>query len=129
VFFSFSPGKVRLSGLFICLKAPAACRYSLHLAAYDAIDLPWIIMAIMEWKPMNTVPLERDVEIAATDSTGMHAVACPCRLTERGWIAAESKRRLYWVRPTHWRDLSRNEPNENSPEAERGSASPVAPLF
>jgi hypothetical protein len=86
-------------------------------------------MAIMEWKPINTVPLERDVEIAATDSTGMHAVACPCRLTERGWIAAESKRRLYWVRPTHWRDLSRNEPNENLPEAERGSASPVAPLF
>ncbi len=86
-------------------------------------------MAIMEWKPIHTVPLDHDVEIAVTDSTGMHAVACLCRLTERGWIAAESKRRLYWVRPTHWRDLSRNEPNENSPEGERGSASPVAPLF
>ena len=74
----------------------------------------------MEWKPINTVPLERDVEIGATDSTGMSVS------TERGWIAAESKRRLYWVRPTHWRDLSRNELNENSPEAERGgSASPV----
>jgi hypothetical protein len=83
----------------------------------------------MEWKPINTVPLERDVEIGATDGAGMHTVACPCRLTERGWIAAESKRRLYWVRPTHWRDLSRNEPNENSPEAKRGSASLVAPLF
>ena len=86
-------------------------------------------MAIMEWKPINTVPLERDVEIGATDSTGMHAVACLCRLTERGWIAAESKRRLYWVRPTHWRDFSRNEPNERSPEPERGPAFPVAPLF
>ena len=86
-------------------------------------------MAIMEWKPMNTVPLERDVEIAATDSTGMHAVACLCRLTERGWIAAESKRRLYWVRPTHWRDLSRNEPNEKSPEPESDPAFSVAPLF
>jgi hypothetical protein len=61
----------------------------------------------MQWQPINTVPL--DVEIAVADSQGSCVVACPCRLTERGWIAAESKRRLYWVRPTHWRDLSAKE--------------------
>lgn len=79
-------------------------------------------MAAMEWKPIDTAPIDRDVEIAVSDSTGMHAVACPCRLTERGWIVAEDKRRLYWVRPTHWRDLSANEPTETSPEPERGMA-------
>lgn len=70
----------------------------------------------MEWEPISTAPLDRDVEIAVTDSTGIHAVACLCRLTDHGWIAANSKRRLYWVRPTHWRDLL---PNEKPPEPER----------
>jgi hypothetical protein len=55
--------------------------------------------AFMEWKPINTVPLDRDVEIAIIDSKGVHVVACPCRLTHHGWIAADSKRRLYRVRP------------------------------
>jgi hypothetical protein len=59
----------------------------------------------MQWQPINTVPHDRDVEIAVTDSQGCHVVTCQCRLTERGWIAAESKKRLYWIRPTHWRDL------------------------
>ena len=63
-------------------------------------------MNFMEWKPINTVPLDRDVEIAIIDSKDVHVVACPCRLTHHGWIVAESKKRLYWVRPTHWRDLS-----------------------
>jgi hypothetical protein len=44
----------------------------------------------MEWKPINTVPLARDVEIAIIDSTDVHVVACPCRLTHHGWIAAGS---------------------------------------
>jgi len=74
----------------------------------------------MEWEPIDTVPLGRDVEIAVADSAGVLPVACPC-LTERGWIAAESKRRLYWVRPTHWRDLS-----PKSDEPEHGVAFPVA---
>jgi hypothetical protein len=80
----------------------------------------------MEWKPINTVPLDRDVEIAIIDSKDVHVVACPCRLTHHGWIVAESKKRLYWVRPTHWRDLSLN---GNSPEPDRGPEFPVTPLF
>ena len=84
--------------------------------------LLWI-MRRMEWKPIDTVPRDRDVEVAVTDSTGMHAVACPCRLSEHGWIAANSKRRLYWIRPTHWRDLS-----SDPPEPEHGEAL-LAALF
>jgi hypothetical protein len=82
------------------------------------LRLRWIIAA-MEWKPITTAPPDRDVEIAIIDGNDMHAVACPCRLTERGWVAARSKKRFYWVRPTHWRDLS---PNEKSPEPGRGAA-------
>ena len=58
--------------------------------------------------PINAVPFDRDVEIAVADSKGMHTIACPCCLTERGWIAAGSNRRLCWVRPTHWRELERS---------------------
>ena len=83
-------------------------------------------MNFMEWNPINTVPLDRDVEIAIIDSKDVHVVACPCRLTHHGWIVAESKKRLYWVRPTRWRDLSLN---ENSPEPDRGPEFPVTPLF
>jgi hypothetical protein len=77
----------------------------------------------MKWEPIDTVPLDRDVEIAVADSVGVKVVACPCRLTERGWVAANSKRRLYWVRPTHWRDLS---PSEKSPEPAHGEDFSVA---
>jgi hypothetical protein len=80
----------------------------------------------MDWQPINTAPLNRNVEIAISDGTGVHAVACACRLTERGWIAAESKRAFYWVRPTHWRDWPAT---EKSIETEQRAAFPLAPLF
>ena len=41
-------------------------------------------MKLMEWKPINTVPLDRDVEIAIIDSKDVHVVACPCHLTHHG---------------------------------------------
>ena len=69
------------------------------------LSFPQIINS-MEWKLINTVPLDRDVRIAIIDSKDVHVVTYPCRLTQQGWIAAESKKRFYWVRPTHWRDLS-----------------------
>jgi hypothetical protein len=80
----------------------------------------------MEWKPINTVPFDRDVEIAVADSKGLQAVTCPCRLTARGWIAAESKRPLYWVRPTHWREWP---PDQKSPELENSVALSLPTLF
>ena len=80
---------------------------------------------MMEWQTVNTVPHGRDVEIAVIDSEGVVAVVHPCRLTEHGWIAAESKKRLYWVRPTHWRDLS---PKEQPTQPDRVPAFPAALL-
>jgi len=79
----------------------------------------------MEWQTVNTVPRGRDLEIAVIDSEGVVAVAHPCRLTGHGWIAAESKKWLYRVRPTHWRDLS---PKEEPTQPDRGPAFPAALL-
>ncbi len=61
----------------------------------------------MEWKPIDTVPFDQDVEIAISDNTGVHAFARPYRLTRDGWIDTKDMQRLYWIPPTHWRDLSR----------------------
>src|SRR5215472_14274281 len=95
-----------------------ACGLSRLIWINDAMP-PALDYYFMQWQPINTVPLNRDVEIAVSDSQGSCVVACPCRLTKRGWIAAESKKRLYWVRPTHWRDLS----------AKEGPAEPDVPAF
>ncbi len=79
-------------------------------------------MRRMEWQLIDTVPRDRDVEIAVTNDAGMHALACQCRLTEHGWIAASSKRRLHWVRPTHWRDWF----SKVAPKPERDEPLPAA---
>jgi hypothetical protein len=80
---------------------------------------------MMEWQTVNTVPHGRDIEIAVIESDGVVAVAHPCCLTEQGWIAAESKKRLYWECPTHWRNLS---PKEEPIQPDRGPAFPAALL-
>jgi hypothetical protein len=67
---------------------------------------------IMEWKPIVTAPFDRDVEIAIIDAKGVRALARPHRLTKQGWIDAKDKQRLYWTRPTHWRELSRSQSDQ-----------------
>jgi hypothetical protein len=47
------------------------------------LSLPWI-MNFMEWKPINTVPLDRDVEIAIIDSKDVHVVAVHVASHTRG---------------------------------------------
>ena len=37
----------------------------------------------MEWKPIDTAPFDRDVEIAIIDGKGVRALARPHRLTNR----------------------------------------------
>jgi hypothetical protein len=66
----------------------------------------------MEWEPIDTAPFDRDVEIAITDSKGVHALARLHRLTRQGWIDAKDKQRLYWTRPTHWRELGGSQSNQ-----------------
>jgi hypothetical protein len=60
----------------------------------------------MDWKLIDTAPVNRDLELAVVDSTGTHRVAFPCRLTKSGWFDVETNKQLYfhYIRPTHWRD-------------------------
>jgi hypothetical protein len=62
----------------------------------------------MEWKPIDTSPLDRDLELAVIDSKGTHLVAFPCRrLNDDGWLDVETNKRVYYIGATHWRDWSR----------------------
>jgi hypothetical protein len=58
----------------------------------------------MDWKAIDTAPFDRDVELAVIDSAGVHALTFPCRRVFGGWANAETKKRLYYLLPTHWRD-------------------------
>lgn len=63
----------------------------------------------MEWKLINTAPFERDLELAVIDGKGTQVVAFPCRrLRDDGWLDVETNKRVYYIRPTHWRDWPHN---------------------
>jgi len=63
------------------------------------------LWSIMEWKPIDTAPFDRDLELAVIDSRGTHLVAFACRrLTDDGWLDVETNKQVYYIRPTHWRD-------------------------
>jgi hypothetical protein len=48
----------------------------------------WVDEFIMAWKPIDTAPFERDVELAVINGDGKHAVTFPCRRTIGGWVNA-----------------------------------------
>jgi hypothetical protein len=58
----------------------------------------------MDWKPIDTAPFDRDVELAVIDGSGVHALTFACRRVFGGWINAQTKKRLYYLLPSHWRD-------------------------
>lgn len=60
----------------------------------------------MDWKAIDTAPFDRDVELAVIDAAGVHALAFPCRRVFGGWVNAQTKKRLYYLLPSHWRDQS-----------------------
>ena len=63
------------------------------------------LSSIMEWKPIDTAPFDRDLELAVIDSRGTRLVAFACRrLTDDGWLDVETNKPVYYIRPTHWRD-------------------------
>jgi hypothetical protein len=65
--------------------------------------------SIMEWKPIDTAPFDRDLELAVIDSRGTRLVAFACRrLTDNSWLDVETNKRVCYIRPTHWRDWSLN---------------------
>jgi len=63
----------------------------------------WVDEFIMDWKPIDTAPFDRDVELAVINVAGKHALTFPCRRTIGGWVNAVTKKQLYFVLPTHWR--------------------------
>jgi hypothetical protein len=55
------------------------------------------------WKPIESAPTDREVEVQAADQFGSYKLTFPCRLTEAGWVNTASAGRLT-VKPTHWRE-------------------------
>jgi hypothetical protein len=55
------------------------------------------------WKPIDSAPSDRPVELQVSDRFGSYTLSFPCRLTSTGWVNANSKGRLE-VAPTHWRE-------------------------
>jgi hypothetical protein len=58
----------------------------------------------MEWKPIATVPFDRNLELAFIDHDGVHALVFPCRRVPDGWFNAETKKLVDNIHPTHWRE-------------------------
>ena len=58
------------------------------------------------WYPISNAPFDRDLELAVIDSNGVQAISFPCRRVLGGWIKAEARAPVD-LRPTHWREWSR----------------------
>jgi hypothetical protein len=58
---------------------------------------------IMDWKPVDTAPFDRDVELAVINGDGKHALTFPCRRAIGGWVNAVTEKELHFILPTHWR--------------------------
>ncbi|WP_026595748.1 hypothetical protein [Methyloferula stellata] len=57
----------------------------------------------MQWEPISTAPLDRELELAVIDDDEPHALVFACRRTIDGWVNAETDKKVD-VHPTHWRD-------------------------
>jgi hypothetical protein len=57
-----------------------------------------------QWKPIAAAPFDRDLELVVIDSAGVHALSFPCRRAAGGWVNVETRKPLYNMRPTHWRE-------------------------
>ncbi len=55
------------------------------------------------WKPIDSAPDDREVELQVADQFGSYTLMFPCRWTGGGWINANSQGRIE-VEPTHWRE-------------------------
>jgi hypothetical protein len=55
------------------------------------------------WKPIDTAPADKDVELQVADQFGSYTLTFPCRLQDGDWVNSSSDGRLE-VNPTHWRE-------------------------
>jgi hypothetical protein len=54
------------------------------------------------WQPASTAPLDTALEVQVADGFGVYKLKFPCRLTEGGWVNAETNKALA-VQPVNWR--------------------------
>ncbi|MER9371113.1 hypothetical protein NKI69_02175 [Mesorhizobium sp. M0491] len=54
------------------------------------------------WKPIQSAPFARNLELAVFDEEGEHALVFPCIKGGQGWKNAITGVRVD-IRPTHWR--------------------------
>ena len=57
----------------------------------------------MDWQPIASAPVDRDLELAVINMAGVYALVFPCRRVDGGWVRAGTGRPIV-VHPTHWRD-------------------------
>jgi hypothetical protein len=50
----------------------------------DVVDLLGNFLSIMEWKPIDTAPFDRDLELAVIDGRTTRLIAFPCRRVTAG---------------------------------------------
>ncbi len=55
------------------------------------------------WQTIETVPTDRDLELAVIDKDGTHALVFACRHANGQWFNAETGEMIP-VHPTHWRE-------------------------
>jgi hypothetical protein len=58
--------------------------------------------AVLDWQPIATAPLDRELQLSVIEKGEVYALAFPCRRREGGWIHAKTGK-LVSVQPTHWR--------------------------
>ena len=58
---------------------------------------------MLEWQPIATAPIDRDLELAVLDDDGVHALVFACRRARQGWVKSKSGASVD-VHPTHWRE-------------------------
>jgi len=54
------------------------------------------------WQPISTAPLGVALEVQVANGFGPYALKFPCRLTESGWVNAETDTALK-IEPIAWR--------------------------
>jgi hypothetical protein len=63
-------------------------------------------MAEGDWKPIETAPFDRLIEVGVIGRNEVHPFAYPVRRAADGWLAVGIKG-LQEIEPTHWRDWRR----------------------
>ena len=57
----------------------------------------------IKWSPIASAPKGRDIQVQVSDHFGEYPLPFSCRLTEKGWVNAETRKPLK-IKATGWRD-------------------------